>query len=285
MTTGSQKRYGIIGHPIGHSLSPLLYTTAFRLCGLSHTYESFDLERSKLADDFRRLLDEGYAGFNVTIPHKESIMQHLSEIDPEATAVGAVNTIVVRESGTLGLNTDVYGVTKLFEPSRRHINGKDVLLLGAGGAARAAVVALQKNFHPSHILLASRSSERGKKFAGSFPSIPIEVTDFSVPRLQVAARSCSVIVNTTPIGMHPRVEESPLPKEVQISSSHLVIDLIYTPFETTFMSDAARAGATSVGGVEMLLHQAARAFEMWTGMKMPVEEVRKVVERKLRDKV
>ena len=281
MTMDSQKKYGIIGHPIGHSLSPLLYTTAFRLCGLSHTYESFDLEPSGLAVEFRRLVDNDYSGFNVTIPHKETIMKSLSEVSSEAKALGAVNTIVELGRKSVGYNTDAYGFAKLMDPYRPRIEGNKILVLGAGGASRALVFALQQDFRAAAIVMASRSPERGALLARSFPSLPIRVIDFSFKQLRAATRTCSVIINSTPVGMDPDVTETPLPREVGISVDHLVVDLIYTPLETTLMRDARSAGATTAGGIEMFLHQGAKAFEIWTGMKMPLEEVRKVVVKRL----
>lgn len=275
--------YAIIGHPVSHSLSPLMHTTALQALGLQGEYRAVDIESSQLQQRVHELVEQGCAGFNVTIPYKQAIIPLLSKTDEEATAIGAVNTVVVRNGSLHGYNTDVYGVWKSLEPLAERMRGKNAVLLGAGGGARAVVRCLSKYLQPSSLTIVTRTLERGQVLARLFEaSGTVRVVPFHHHALTQLLRDASLIVNATPVGMTPNVSGSPLPPTTRFHRDQIVFDLIYTPPQTTLLKSAASAGATTLSGLEMLIHQGAKAFELWTGKQMPMEVVRKALEQRLR---
>lgn len=275
--------YAIIGHPVSHSLSPLMHATALKARGLPGEYITVDVESSQLRRTIQELVEKGCAGFNVTIPHKQGIIPLLSRTDEEAGAIGAVNTVVVRNGELQGYNTDVYGVWKSLEPYADRIRGKHVVLLGTGGGARAVIRCLLRNFQPSSLSVVTRTPERGRELVRAFEaSLSLRVFSFNDSSLGQLLRDASLIVNATPVGMTPNVSDSPLPPTVSFHRDQIVFDLIYSPLQTTLLKSAASSGATTLGGLEMLIHQGAKAFELWTGKQMPLELVRKVLEERLR---
>ncbi|MGH2568608.1 MAG: shikimate dehydrogenase, partial [Bacteroidota bacterium] len=254
--------------------------TALRTLGLDYDYRAVDVEPAKLRQSVEQLVAEGCAGFNVTIPHKQSIMPMMSETTEEARAIGAVNTVVVRDGRLYGYNTDVVGVRKSLEPYRTRLEGKTAVVLGAGGAARAVLQCLAKDFKPAGVTILARTLERGKKLTELFaPSSALPLDDPSLARVLEEA---TLIVNVTPLGMTPEVSASPLPATTAFHRGQIVFDLIHTPLQTTLLKIASARGATTIGGLEMLLHQGAKAFELFTGSPMPMEAVREAVEKKLK---
>lgn len=283
MSFTQNKLLAIIGHPIGHSLSPLMHNTALHALGLDYDYRPIDIEPSQLKQGIQDLITQGIVGFNVTIPHKQSVIPFLHEISDEARTIGAVNTIVVRDGRLHGYNTDVYGVSKSLEPHAARLEGKNVVILGAGGAARAVLFCLLNQFKPAGISLATRSIERGKELAGSFgQKHSITVLSLPDPSLHQLVTEATFVVNATPAGMTPNVSASPLPTTIAFHRDQIVFDLIYTPMQTTLLKIAAAHGATTIDGLEMFLHQGAKAFELFTGKTMPLDEIRRVIEEKLR---
>lgn len=275
--------YALVGHPVGHSLSPLMHATALNAQGLPGEYITVDVESSQLRRTVQELVEKGCAGFNVTIPHKQRIIPLLSSTDEEARAIGAVNTVVVRNGELHGYNTDVYGAWKSLEPYADRIQGKNVVLLGAGGGARAVVRCLSNNFPPSSISVVTRTPERGRELIQAFEaSLSPRVLTFNDNSLGQLLRDASLIVNATPVGMTPNVADSPLPPTASFHRDQIVFDLIYSPLQTTLLTSAISSGATTMNGLEMLIHQGAKAFELWTGKQMPLELVRKVLEERLR---
>jgi len=273
------KRYAIIGHPVSHTLSPHLHTAAFNALGLDCSYEAIDTAPEDLTATIQRLRDEGIAGFNVTVPHKEAIIPLIDSLDEAARGVGAVNTVTNTDGKFAGTNSDVYGFIKLAEPFAPAIAGKHVAVLGAGGAARAVLHALISAFEPGRITLFNRTLDRAERLASEFTAEKILVTPESLFQedLQRLFGDVSVIVNTTSVGMKPYTDATPL-DEVKIANGQAVIDLIYVPPETALLKAARKAGAKGVNGLEMLLHQAAKAFSVWTGKEMPMDAVRNVLD-------
>ncbi len=273
------KRYAIIGHPVSHALSPYLHTAAFKALGLDCSYEAVDTSPEDLATTIHKLRDEGIAGFNVTVPHKEAIIPLIDSLDDAARGVGAVNTVTITAGKLAGTNTDVYGFIKLAEPLAPAIAGKHVAVLGAGGAARAVLYALTSEFRPERITLFNRTLDRAERLASEFTTEKILITPESLFQedLKKLFGEVSVIINTTSVGMKPYTDATPL-DEVKFGKGQAVIDLIYTPPETALLKAAREAGATGVNGLEMLLYQAARAFGIWTGKEMPMDAVKKAVE-------
>ncbi|MEX0601921.1 MAG: shikimate dehydrogenase [Bacteroidota bacterium] len=275
----SQNRLlAIIGHPIGHSLSPLLHTTALRALNLPFRYEAVDIPPSRLKEELHRLVEAGLGGFNVTIPHKQSIIPFLHSVDDRAQALGAVNTVVVDHGRLTGTNTDVDGVVKTLIPFADRIRDTDVLLLGAGGGARSVVYALLTEFHPRTIHIVSWTAGRGETLCHDLqppgPKHRLRVHSFEPPSIQSLLETVTLIVNATPVGMAPAVEKSPVDPGARFSSRHVVMDLISNPLETTLLRHAAGQGAATVGGLEMLIGQAERAFQLFTGHSLPVDLVR-----------
>lgn len=271
--------YGVFGDPIRHSRSPIMLNRAFQEAGINAVYAAFHVRPDELGDAVRGIRALGYRGINVTIPHKVEVMQYLDEIDEGARIVGAVNTIVNESGKLIGYNTDGIGyVRSLKEETGIELKGKSVLLLGAGGAARGVAYALAKE-GAGRIYIANRTKERALELADTISSYT-QAIGLGMDELGHVVDEVEFVLNTTSAGMHPHVDELPLPLEL-LRSHHLVSDLIYNPRITRFLREAEARGARIHGGLGMFIYQGAFAFEYWTGTPAPVAAMRQVVEQSL----
>lgn len=282
------EHYGIIGHPVSHSISPLLHNRAFAILGMKARYTGYDIPPDQLSAAVPRLIHDGIKGFNVTLPHKQAITHYLHAMDEAAQQIGAVNTVVNRAGTLSGTNTDAYGAFMSLAPFADHIKNANVLLIGAGGSARAVLFSLLKKFSPSMVSIVSRTAEKGEGLSRHFqpmaPEIRIDSFQTSKATLERLVAAAGLIINSSPVGMAPHTNASPLPAEIPLRPDHIVFDLIYAPLRTTLLRNAEEAGATVIGGIEMLLHQGARAFEIWTGKPMPVDQIRPLILETLRSR-
>jgi 3-dehydroquinate dehydratase/shikimate dehydrogenase len=261
--------YGVIGDPVGHSLSPLLHNTGFIERKVDAVYLPFLVK--DLRDFLKAVPEFGIRGFSVTIPHKQSILRHLKECDPLAAEIGAVNTVMVRRDGSLyGSNTDYIGILRALE-KKLALAGSRILILGAGGVARAAAFALTKA--GANVGVCARRENVARELA---KAVGGEV----VPQRALQNEFFDVILNATPIGMHPHDGISPLsPKELNCG---IVMDLINRPEKTQLLKLAARKGITTISGVEMFIPQGVAQWELWTGQSAPESAMRKALLRALR---
>jgi len=277
---------GIIGYPIRHALSPLMHNTAIRELGLDCEYHSIEIRPENLARDFRKLVDDGYTGLNVTLPHKQSVIGLLDEVDPTAQAIGAVNTIRIREGLSVGYNTDALGFLTSVEPVADAFASRNVLLLGSGGAARAVLYGIVTRFHPSEIIVAGRNPSKCEKLVRDFAGLAREKTSWHTigldgREIDRIVREATVIINTTPVGMSPHEAATPLPHTTRFFPHQVAIDVVYNPIETMFLRTASLGGARTLDGLGMLIYQGMAAFEIFTGHTMPVAAVRSALEGKL----
>lgn len=268
LITGSSKVAGVMGWPVAHSRSPLLHNYWLRQHNINGAYVPMAVDPVGLKEALRGLPQLGFAGCNITVPHKENALALVDEVDPLAKKVGAINTVVVGEKGKLiGRNTDVYGFTKNLESVGKVWNKKKpALVVGAGGAARAIIVALAEA-GCSDIRITNRTNDRaialGKEMQTHFKNITI----IGWPDRDDAMRDCMVLVNTTTQGMQG---QPPLDIDLRaLNDGALVTDLVYTPLHTPLLIEAKRRGHPIVDGLGMLLHQAVPGFEVWFG-KTPV---------------
>lgn len=261
--------YGVIGDPVGHSLSPVLHNTGFAAREVNAVYLPF-LVRD--LDDFVAAIEPlGLQGFSMTVPHKQDILRYLDDCDPLAAEIGAVNTVVVRGRGKLfGYNTDYVGVLRALE-RRMPIAGSRVLIVGAGGAARAVAFALARG--GAAVAICARRMERARKLARA-------VRGEAIPRKVLRREFFDAIVNATPVGMHPHTSDSPL--EARELNCRLVFDTIYRPRETKLLQLAAGRGIETVSGVEMFLAQGIAQWEIWMGERAPEGGMRRAVMAALR---
>ena len=271
----------LLGYPVEHSLSPLIHNTALASQGLDFVYVARPVAPDDLAAAVEGLRALRFVGANVTIPHKQRVLPLLDELSEQARAVGAVNTIVARADERderfrlYGDNTDVAGFQVPLRAYARRLTGMPMVVWGAGGAARAAAYALLSAFAPAALTVAARDVQKAQALVDSLRTFdPGRV--LSAARLEEAApavRESSLLVNTTPLGMYPHTEGTPWPDAQDFSSRHIVYDLVYNPRETRLLRDAAVRGATTLGGLAMLIGQAAASYVQWTGRDMPTDEV------------
>jgi shikimate dehydrogenase len=282
------KQFGVIGHPVGHSLSPLMHSTAYSLLGLECTYEAFDVEPTSLPGALKDFAAKGFSGLNVTIPHKEQTALQMNNLSEEAKVVGAVNTILFEDNHLRGENTDVYGVEASLKPYRTFFDGERVLLLGAGGTSRAIIFALVTRFKPSQIIIANRNQARADELVRHFHPYAGDIILKAAPAdettLRQLAGQARLIINATSIGMSPEVDASPIGEGTYFHPAQVVFDLIYTPFVTKLLAIAEEGGARTISGLEMFLYQGARSFELWLKQTMPVDQLRPVIERELKNR-
>ncbi len=278
------KLIGLFGYPLEHSVSPLFQQAAIDHYRLPLRYEAWPVHPDMLSQELDRLRGDRYVGANVTIPHKEAVVPGLDDVDEDVRTLGAVNTITKEGDRLVGHNTDAHGfMESLKVEARFEPRDKSVLLLGAGGAARAAAFALAREGVRS-LTIANRTRERAVRLAealrGSVPAI--EAISTGGRELARACESASLIVNATSIGMRTGGAEGETPLSAkQIPAGSLVLDMVYTPNPTPLMREARKAGARDIGGLWMLVYQGAAAFEKWTGRTAPVALMHSVAEKAL----
>lgn len=275
-------KLGLIGTPIKQSLSPVIHNTAMESLGIIGSYELLETEPEDLIERLKYLKTNGYLGFNVTIPLKIPVTLFLQQVDDIANLAGAVNTVKISEDKFLyGYNTDVYGFEQGIPAAwRASLKGKKAIILGTGGVSRAVVIALS-NIGVSDVTFLSTDVFKAKEISyfltEKFPRMNFDVKNYS----SNADLSCaSIIINTTPLGTYGKYcGVSPLPDEVMetISPDAIVYDLVYNPKETEFLRQARKRNLKTVEGIEMLMHQGIKAFEIWTGQKPSIEKIREKV--------
>ena len=274
-----RKIVGIIGYPLGHTLSPAMHNAAFKKMGLDYEYIPFEVEPADLKEALRGLRALHVAGFNVTIPHKETIVPLLDEVTKLARIIGAVNTVENQEGKLVGYNTDGPGfIESLKEDAGFDPKGKRAVVLGAGGASRAVSTMLSEVGAKS-LLISDIVEEKAKGLAEYLNCKHAKVNSAT---LKQEIEQADLLVNTTPIGMHPKVNESPLPEGVKLNKKTLVYDLVYNPSETKLLKQAKSAGCRVVSGLGMLVLQGALAFTVFTGEEAPLDTMWEAAKRDLR---
>lgn len=284
LITGKTKLLGVIGDPIEHSLSPVMQNAAIAHMGLDYVYLPFPIKQADLGVAIAGFEAIELVGFNVTIPHKQGIISLLSEVDNIAKPVGAVNTVWRTQTGWSGTNTDVQGFIAPLQALDRNWSQITPVILGNGGAARAVVVGCVQLGCPE-IHVVGRDVQKLSQFQQSWGDAPLPVT-IQVHRweeLREVIPQADLIVNTTPIGMYPKVEQSPLDEAAMqlLRPSAIAYDLIYTPNPTLFLQQAKQQGAIAIDGLEMLVQQGAAALKIWVGQEPPVDIMRQALQRYL----
>jgi shikimate dehydrogenase len=284
MIDSRTQRVGLIGWPVEHSPSPAMHNAAFTALGLKWTYVLLPAQPEKVRAAMRKLVTKGFRGANVTIPHKRAVMPYLDSVSDAAQAIGAVNTIVVRQEKLHGENTDAPGFLTALREGGFDPAGKQALILGAGGAARAVVYALAQA--GCTVTLFNRTTQRAAELAHHMIRQVSRAIATWVPRNaslgELPLSDFDLLVNATPLGMCPHVESSPWPEDLPLPPHLTVFDLVYHPRRTRLLAKAHAAGARTIGGLEMLVHQGALAFELWTGQQPPLAVMRAACEQALK---
>ena len=276
------KLYGIIGDPIGHSLSPLMQNVAFKHRGLDSIYLAFRVHPQDLEGAIAGMKSLGVGGFNVTVPHKVAVMKYLDTIDPVALEIGAVNTVVEKDGVLVGYNTDGAGALAALREGNVQLKGRKVVVLGAGGAARA----LAFSFAPltESLIILNRTGHRAKDLANSLTkwNSNVDGKQVSVAELRTELLDTDILVNATSVGMYPHIDGSIVEPEC-LRQGMIVFDIVYNPLMTRLLRDAEAVGARIVRGDRMLVYQGALGFELWTGKKPPIDEMSRAIEGVLRE--
>ena len=278
---GKTKVCAIIGDPVGHSLSPVMHNAAFKELGLNIVYVAFPVKTNMLEDAILGARSLGLLGLNVTMPHKHAVIQYLNETDATAKAMGVVNTILNERGKLFGYNTDGKGAMIALQENRVDPEEKKMLLLGAGGAAKA--IAFQAAQETDELGILNRTENKAKQLAELInKTFGTKVTGrtLSAEVLKEELETTDILVNATSVGMSPDVNASPVPADL-LHSGLCVMDIVYNPLETKLLKDAKIVGAKVVSGLEMLLYQGAVAFEIWTNCPAPVDIMKKVALSKL----
>ncbi len=277
---------GLLGYPVAHSRSPRIHNTAFRAQGLNYVYLALPVAPADVAVAVAGLKTLGFAGANVTVPHKQAVLPLMDALSPQADAVGAVNTVVCRRHDgavtLFGDNTDVAGFLAPLHPFAGDLHGASMLVFGAGGAARAVAYALLSAVRPARLTVAARTPAKAERLARDLA--PFDATGalrvVALAEAAAAVRAARLLVNATPLGMHPHSEGTPWPHAEDFSEGQVVYDLVYEPEQTRLLRQASARGARTLGGLEMLILQAAAAYAQWTGREMPLEVVRAALQRR-----
>lgn len=266
---GSTNIVGLIGHPVEHSFSPPMHNAAFEKLGMDYAYVAFDVEPQNLKSAIDGAKSLGIRGLNVTIPHKIEVMQYLDEIDEVAGLIGAVNTIDFKDMK--GYNTDGIGAIRAIEEVTS-IKDKNVVIAGAGGASRAISFYIAK-YGASRLTILNRNVEKAQKLANDVSNSGLigDVKADSISEIASILDDADILINTTPVGMHPNVNDEPIASASDMHEDLVVFDAVYNPNETGLLKEAVKAGAEPVFGIKMLLYQGAESFRIWTGVDAPVD--------------
>ncbi len=266
--------YAVFGDPVEHSLSPVMHNAAFAALGMDCEYHKFRVTKDDLKEAIHGAKAMGFGGLNLTIPLKEKAIR-MVEPDPLAEAVGAVNTIEFRDDSIIGHNTDGIGALNSLKSSGVVVSHSNVLLLGAGGAARAVAYQLASN--GARVTIANRTSKRAVELATNVSSVG-RAEGTGLEDLPGLVEQSHIIINTTSVGMHPDTDQT-LVSEDMMHAGQVVFDLVYNPLQTKLLKEAKKAGAITVDGIKMLVLQGVESFRIWTGTEPPVD----IMERAVRD--
>ncbi|MDI6842221.1 MAG: shikimate dehydrogenase [Methanothermobacter wolfeii] len=276
MITGRTRVTGIIGHPLSHSLSPQMHNAAFRSLDMDWVYVPFPVRPEKLGRAVRGLEALNVRGVNVTIPHKEAVIEYVDELHETASLIGAVNTLEFDDGTVRGYNTDADGCLRALEEVTS-VRNSSVLILGAGGAARACAFRLALA-GASGILILNRTPERAHSLAGDiWEKLGFDVSSGGYDLIPEAAVDADIIIDTTPVGMHPHTDDEALVTAELMHEGMVVYDLVYNPVRTVLLREAEKASAVPVSGLKMLVYQGAESFRIWTGRKAPVDVMEEAV--------
>ena len=264
---GSTNIVGLIGHPVEHSFSPPMHNAAFKKLGMDYVYAAFDVDPNNLKEAIGGARALNIKGFNVTIPHKIEVMKYLAEIDEIASLIGAVNTIDFKD--LKGYNTDGIGAIKAIGEVT-NVKNKNIVIAGAGGASRAISFYLAK-YGADSLTILNRNVEKAQGLAFDVLSSGLidSVESNSIDSMDLT--DMDILINTTPVGMHPNVDDAPIALAGDMHEDLVVFDAVYNPNETGLLKEAIKAGAKPVYGIKMLLYQGAESFEIWTGKKAPID--------------
>lgn len=280
---GTTRVVGLLGWPVAHSLSPAMHNAAARALGLDLVYVPLPVAPAVVGEAVRGLAALGFLGANVTVPHKQAVMPFLDELDATARAIGAVNTIQVAQTGQpalRGTNTDGAGLIADLREQGVGVKDRACVILGAGGAARAAAFALAQQGGHVHVL--ARRQERAvevavalQRYLAGAPVVPHQWDELAA---LLASVERPLIANATPVGMEPNAGASPWPEDLSFPRDSFIYDMVYKPGETRLLRQARAAGCAGANGLGMLLHQGALAFALWTGLKPDVDVMRRALE-------
>lgn len=282
--SGHTKPYAVFGHPIGHSLSPVMHNASFRTLGLDAIYLAFDVAPERLITVLEASRDMGFGGINLTVPLKEVAYRGIPELDKSAKILGAVNTVKFNKNGSMvGYNTDGNGfMSAILDSFGRGVDGLRVFVLGSGGAGRAVAITSAVN-GASHIAITDVDNERPEKVASEIrqyaPGTAVTVIDPSSESRKKAALDAELIIQATPIGMKP--DDDPILHADAFRAKHMLFDLVYMYPETGIMKAAGESGAVTSNGLGMLMHQGAYAFKIWTGQEAAKDVMMQVLEKEV----
>ncbi len=284
MIQGTTKLLGVIGDPIEHSLSPVMHNAAIAQMGVDYVYLPFPVQSKDLDAALAGFEAIGVVGFNITIPHKQAILSRLSQVSKLAEAIGAVNTVWRTSKGWEGTNTDVFGFLAPLQNLNQSWSEKTAIILGNGGASRA-VVAGCAELGIRNIYVIGRNLKKLEEFQQSWLESPLALSlnIQTWENLSEIIHQADLLVNTTPVGMYPHIEHSPVTEAVmnRIQSHLIAYDLIYTPNPTRFLTLAKANGAIILDGLEMLVQQGAAALQLWLQQEVPVDVMRQSLQQKL----
>ena len=283
MITSETQLCGLIGHPVKHSLSPIMHNAAFKKVGIDdkYCYLAFDVLESDLKQVITAVKTLNIRGLNVTIPHKLAVMEYLDLIDTTAQSIGAVNTIVNNQGFLRGYNTDLLGVTNALKEAEFDPTNKKIVILGAGGAARAASFSIGRK--AAELVIVNRSIEKAKNLCNDLlESMIVEARSLELSEkiLREEVQNADLLVNCTSVGMWPDTNQAIIKREI-IPETITVFDTVYNPLETQLLKDAKKVGAKTISGLAMFVWQGAVAFELWTGAKAPIQKMKEIVSKKL----
>ena len=296
MINGTTKVIGVIGNPIEHSFSPAMFNAAFKAMNMDYVYVPFKVEKNDLKNAIRGANALGIKGLNVTIPHKQKVINELDKFDIMANLIGAVNTIDFKKGKSKGYNTDCVGAVRAIKEAS-NIKDKNVVIVGAGGAARAIAfqIAIEK---ASNLTIINRSPKKAKDLSfdiktllsadftddAKLDDISIDFSNININPdfgglndLPSCLKDADILIDTTPIGMHPHTNDEPIATENILHEDIIVNDIVYNPLETALIKEAKKANATTISGDKMLLYQGAENFKIWTGKEAPIDVMGKAL--------
>lgn len=270
---------GLIGHPVKQSYSPFIHNIAINLKNIDYIYLPFDIPSQNLKSALSAMTALSFKGLNVTIPHKETAIPFMNNLSEEVKIIGSLNTIVNDQGKLVGYNTDVFGIVETLQPFYNEISGSQVVLVGAGGSARAVIYALIRHFKPKRIYIINRNERRAETlkeyFSEKMKFSAIKTKELLPPSAYEIMKDSKLIINATPVGMAPNENDSITTSRDIFSESQIIFDLVYNPQNTLLLKTAAISRAKTLNGLAMLINQAAKSFELWTGIDFPREDVQK----------